>query len=662
LADLTTKRVPIGLGGINKKLDPASLNSQFTPYMNNMLIADGKLRKFGGYSRFTSGTEIPSLTLAGVGNALYNYCDARGNAKLIAVAGGYIFAYDLSNGWYQMTPGKLIPEDAYIDTHASFTVDIGAAIDWEIGIDITCVTAVSDATKIAYDNFAAVDCSAQTKVTGWIKVSDGVIPEAPIILVLSESADGAKVGSYVEVSVPMPTALDTWTFFSVSATLTTLNAVISVGIWNNVSISWAIGDRIQISGIRCVKPLSAVGDFHFVNAIDTSMFTNNGGAAAILTNNVNDLQYWEGLINTPFQTLVHTFPSFAHCRDIVEFYNYFMMLNYKDTTDHAQTIIHSGAGDLNDQTSASSGSYTLFDSVGQILRVIKLGYNLIIFSERSIIIGVFLGSVTKFAFYTITTNLGIFSTKAAVSIGDRVYFIGSDQRFYYLEVSGLPVEIGRAVSEDFFSNFPTVFTDPTKLVAVYNDERLKRVIFQRYISPDTTAYAFNYNEPNNPWEYLSLSHRMKDLIFIEYRKIEYSDYEKWYLALSTSGELYKFDESGSFKMDTTDIACEYQTEDISINEEFEYARWQEFLFTAKSSVAAASVTVQYSTDNGSTWKDVDESPITLENNKWKSYLVHFDVVSRVVRVRFTQTAKDLQIKDNMFISFIPENEKEIEVE
>lgn len=125
-------------------------------------------------------------------------------------------------------------------------------------------------------------------------------------------------------------------------------------------------------------------------------------------------------------------------------------------------------------------------------------------------------------------------------------------------------------------------------------------------------------------------------------------------------QLYNFEDSTSFKMNTADIPCEYQTEDITIDDEFSFARWEEFSFTARSSIAGASVAVEYSIDNGASWKPVNESPVYLSTS-WETNLVHFDVVSRVIRMRFVQTSKDLQIKDDMFISFIAESEKEIEV-
>jgi len=650
--DLQVKPVPIAIGGINKNIDSASLRGLYTPYMKNMFIEKGKLRKFRGYEKLVSINNcLTPINGSAVGKELVDFIDSRGESRFFAFTSESIFYFNsYVQQWNCKSPGGVLDQitPGWTGYHSSFTVDPFGGI-----LIITADETVSDDNLIAYKNFSSIDISSYTHISGWIRTNVSSLG-GNLTLVISESADGAKTGNYVEVSIPDPGAANTDRFFNVSVDLSSLAAAVSLGLYNNSDISWEDNDRVEIRDTQANTIFSIPPTkFEYAIATDTDMFSGNGGSALVITNDQNDLMYSEGVSN--FRTLVHTFPSFSHCRDIEEFWNHFFLVNYNNGYKNVKSLAYSGAGDIDDYVSDSSGSYTLFDTVGKIKRAVKVGYNLVIFSDFSITIGSYLGTITKFLFQTVNNNLGLLEDKALCLVGDTVFFIGSDRRFYQYIIGSRPVEIGRPVSDDLtYSHSAKVFYDNTT----------RRVWFR---IGDNQYYLYNLNTDEKPWEYLELNDDICSLVQFSGDLDTYELFPGTSVMLSeTDSKMFVLNEPttgvNAYTMAGVDIPCEYQTEDISINDEYNYARWQEFTFSAKSAIADASVTVQYSVDNGDSWNNINDGTIYLETDEWKTYTVHFDVVSRVIRIRFTQTSKDLQIKDDMFIGYLPELVDEVEVE
>ena len=391
---------------------------------------------------------------------------------------------------------------------------------------------------------------------------------------------------------------------------------------------------------------------------DTGLFTNNGGTALMFTNGYDKVWNYEGHTGSKFVYNDSTFSGFGYCRELVEFYNYFMTIMYfipGDDVVYGKSIEHSGAGDYNDHSTVSSGNYNLFDGRGKINGVVKLGNILVIFLTKSVIIGAYYGSATKFTFKPLTTDIGLIAHNAYCVNGNDIYFISNKFKFYKLSNSSGLQEIGQKVQKEFFSNISNL----TDLNVFYNQTD-NRVYFVKKAldTGKSISYVYNLNTEQALWEYFEFD----DLITYGHQAVLGPDtaISGYYYPLLIDGDCntYVFKNSYDY-FDTTNIACEYQTEDISVDQELSFFRSQEFVFTAKSSVSGAAVVVQYSIDNGVTWINVDESPIYLLNNIWKTFIVHFDVVSRVIRFRFTQSSKDLQIKNDLFINYLDEGIKEI---
>jgi len=694
MADLQTKRIQIAKHGVNKRDNPIDFAGDFTPYMKNFHIEGGVLKKFSGYSKFPDS----HMTYLGVdyidgyvlssdgesedGRRLVEFTNARGETYLVAITEKHAFAYNLDSSdgsrWRNISPGTVLDfcTAGWTDAHASITVS-HPANDFRLKMDAD-TTISGDSSKITYKNIAAKDITGYSKIGLWVTsyVTSGTIP---LQLVVSESADGAKAGTYITLDLSAKASDNGNRMFVVlSGDFSGLNTVISLGIWNN-NADWNSNDWVKIDSIVAISEMD--NDELYValtEANDTNMFSS--GNALILSNNSEDLYFWDATPNAPFsnpfETLVHTFPNFQYCREVVEFYNYFMMINYVTGSLYRKSIEHSGAGDMDDHSSISSGNYWLSDATGKLLKAIKLENYLMVFSEHSILLGAYYGSAAKFTFKVLANNFGLIGSNAICVVGNTVFFIGSDRKFYIYNLNSSFEEIGRPISEDFFSWGALGATSTTDDIKVCFDRYSQRVYFFSMLSKYLKSYALNLRGQTPAWEYYefpdedSINNEVNIADMLSTTAIAYegahskqnSELATIFLSCSypspDSARTYRLhnpdDVNTSFLADESEIECEYQTEDVSINDELEYARFQEFIFTAKSSLASSSVNVEYSVDNGNSWSSVEESPIYLENDEWKTYQCHLDKVSRVIRFRFTNTSKDLQIKNDMFVRFMPE--------
>ena len=697
--DLETKQVKIAQLGLNEYDTPISHQDKYSPYMKNMFLEGKTIRKFRGYRRFNQGSDTVKQILAldseEIAQKLFQYADTAGVTHLLAMTDTNAFQWidrgeDFS--WACISRGTDVDdcEGDWTKDHASFSELSAGSITFDEAtvayddsgefygsssggghvsgggsIGYTCDATAADTNIIAHNDFSSVDLTGHTKISGWIRRGAIAFANNPT-LVIGENANGAKTGTYVEITLPDPGVNNEWRFFSVTADLSSMNAAISIGLYNN---NFVTGELVYLDEVRVTTPFAtSFPTYDFIKGstfTDTTMFSNNGGEAFVITNNIIDLSYFEGQSGDVFKALVDTLSGFNKCIDLVEFKNYGMLFNYEITsTRYAKSMTHSGVGDMDDHTSSSSGTYTLYDTQGDMLTVVKTPNTITIFSELSITIGNYLGTITKFKFDTTYPSLGLIHPRAVVEVGGVIFFIGSDQKIYALSPGGGIVEIGRLIT-----NLASKYLDIDKYrfsFASYS-RKLGRVFFCSDDGSNTIIYSFNLNTTPPSWEFLTLNDKMVDIIsaHIPNRSYPFVTSRQYVtLALSNDGKIYSLDEaysdSSSSQMSGSDNACEYQTSDMSINEEFEYARWQEFTFTAKSALASSSVIVQYSIDNGTTWTAMDESPISLTNNTWKTYLMHLDTVSRVIRIRFTNASKDLQIKDDMFISYSPEGVDEVD--
>lgn len=673
--DLITLPIPIARGGLNKDIEPTSLEGVFTPFMLNMIIEARRVRKRLGYRQL--GANLP---LTGSGMELIEYIDARGTVRTLAITTTHAYEYQAdTNLWLQMTPSIDLENcnagwtQGSGDTVAYDTTD---KIEGSGSLKITLAAERSDGNLLAYKDISSVDVTSMTHVGFWIKSSIDLAANA-LEIVVSESnhASGEKTGTYVET---LTTALvaDTWKFVCLAKTLTSFDAVISCSIFANATIASAT--VIRLDDIRAYDEMA--GDVSKAVssclATDINEFTGNGGLALVLSNQVDDLFYFEGDSDDVLATLVHAYPSFVNCVVIAEFWNHFMLINFNEGNQNVRSVAYADAGDIDDFSGGTSGLAYLTDSVGKIIQAARLRAELVLYSTRSITLGRYYGTSPVFLFPTLIGRTGLFSSKAIITLTNLHQFIGTDQRFYnYVGNSQLSL-IGRNIEKSFFKELD--FSKKQHVICGY-DEVLDRSYFTFPRAQDTyakAAYCMNRGQPEMPWEYFEFADDIRSFVMHVNQITVYCDSTAMagiycdeaaffcddsfgqadapiMISLSSDGYVFQHDETLG-KDDDADIECEYQTQDITVDKEEHFARWEWFTFIAKSILAGGTVSVFYSDNEGSTWMEFDDSPVTL-TSAWTVFRIPLDHVSRKIRYRFYQhSSADLQIRDDMHTAAVLE--------
>lgn len=415
-------------------------------------------------------------------------------------------------------------------------------------------------------------------------------------------------------------------------------------------------------------------------ATDTNKFSNNGGDALIVSNDLDDIQYYEGDSGDKFETLVHGYPSFANCKEIVEFWNHFMILNFNDGNNNIRSLAYADLGDIDDWSGGTSGANRLTDSRGGILRAVKLGSNLVIYSEESITICRYIGSTSIFAFPTLLHEIGLLSETSLWASSNIHMFCSSDQKIYayYGETHIKP--IGEVIEDSLFDelNFSNKHLMTTGL-----DAGRHKVMFCFPRSSDAyakAAYVYNYRRSEESWEYYEFNDSIRSISQFNNQFAWHCDESPWStrycdehvlycddsygetgfpmaIFIDDAGYVYQIDEA-SGQDDDANIECIIDTPEFAVDYEETMGRWQWFSFIAKSDVSGASVNVYYSDDSGDTWNELTESPVSL-NASWTTHRLVLDVLSRRIRYRISQnSSKDLKLRGHYKTKVIPQSERD----
>jgi len=533
--DYTSKRLTVAQKGLNLQLEPTLMKGMYSPYMKNMMLENGSLMKFRGYSGFGDNGNLKSINGSEVGCALRPFIDYEGKTRVFAFTDktGFVTAEtpgETTGGlnFININPGVSVEQcsTGWTDAHADFDVSHDGSIRvYQASLEVASNATPADANKICYKNFSSKDLSGYTHVCGWIQVNFSPLPEAPLTLVISESADGAKAGTYVEIEIPVNDATPyAWRFFCVAVDLSSMNAAISIGLWNNASINWANGETVYFDMIDAITLLHHdydgqgvyEGRYTFADVTDTDYFASGDGKALIVSSysNQDDLLYWYST-TAHLQTLVHGIPNFSRTLCVMEFWNHFFIGGYKASSYSWNSLAHASIGDIDDWVSDGSGFYTLTDTMGKILRMTKNDYVANIYSEYSISHGRYYGSHILFTFPCIMDRLGLLGQGALVDAEEGDYFVGSDKRFYFMPLGQKPVSIGDAITPTAFDK-SHYYTYRRSYLVCGKYGSMHRILFGLPYDPPYMGYedfplrVYAYNIITKAWEYYEFEHTIRD--------------------------------------------------------------------------------------------------------------------------------------------------------
>lgn len=404
---------------------------------------------------------------------------------------------------------------------------------------------------------------------------------------------------------------------------------------------------------------------------DAAEFALNSGDALVISNGTADgLFYFEGQSGDYFRPLDTGIASFSNAKEISSFWNYMFLWNYSSGNQVVRSWKRSAVGAIDSFDEAGSAFGTLTDSIGEIVRVKKLGYDSIIYSANSITTAVKSGGVTTFEFPTLVYETGLFASKAIWDFVNVHFFIGTDQKFYGYSGGQILNEIGLGIELAFFQELKmslkeriTFGIDPNhhKLYCFYPDSSSE--FGKKY-------YAYNYRAPVKSWEFGEFAHNVRDYslfsntinyfcdsdqfagIFCDETALfcDDSSIQSGYplpVFIDSDSNTYKINESlGTFAGEQID--CEYQTLDFSVNlEQFE-TRFAWVSFNLMSLFDGDFITVQYAVDqdiDNNIWTTLVDSPISL-TKAWTEYRLPLDAVGRRISFRLIQNdgSKDVQIR------------------
>lgn len=531
--DYISKRLSIARRGLNFELEPTLMKGDFTPYMKNMMLDKGGLRKFPGYALIANNPNFRSIGGSEVGCALHQFTDGDGKNHVLAFTDDTAFDLDLQTSvkirWRNINPGITLDRFNvnWADAHANITIAIEASAGIkDSALKIAGDSSFSDALIVGYRNFESTILTGYTHVCGWVKTT--VATGESLKLVISESANAAKSGDYVTIQIRTDDIVaDEWRFFCEEVDLSSMNAAVSIGIWNDAGIAWTTGTVIRVDEIRAITLLHHVAvsstyryRYDFAIATDVNEFTEKQGRALIVTSydDEDDLMYYEGSRTgadlDPLTTLVHGISDFKIARCIIEFWNHFFIGCYTiDTTKSLMALGHAAIGDIDDWSSAGSGFYNLTDTRGEILRLTKTDYMMNIYSEFSISRGIWYGTYILFTFPCIMPNLGLFTESALVQAFNGDYFIGSDQNIYFMPIGQKPLGVGAAITPTLFD---LIFVGSWKVhIASGLFGEMNRILFAiPTVKNQYPTDIYVLDTRTKGWEYYVFEHKIRDFEFV----------------------------------------------------------------------------------------------------------------------------------------------------
>ncbi len=753
-------KISIARRGLNKDIQPTSLQGVFSPNMINMVVETDLIRKHLGYSKL--GVNLP---LVGTGMELIQYTDAVGTIHQIAITdkAAYLYNSDIDQ-WVPIMPslllndcegsevdsgtttsaatGKLIEigqnfvttisvddiihnttDDTYgvvtvVDDNSNLTVIPDALMasgdaytihgdsDWTAGTNmkaapdpetvklgtyslrLTAEAVIAAGTEIATAELSNVDCSGYSIVGFWLRAD---FANCQVTVTIKQ--DG---GTDVEgTSIVIPLA-NKWYYAMALVDLSSLNSADDLAI--DTETAMANKNRIFIDDIRVYTKFTGDVDdrFSFCKVTDPTMFSTTG-MALLISNNVDDIYYYEGQSGDVFNPSTNLaavsskgfdFTNFANVKEIEEFWNHFFYFNLTTSVTSIRGFAFADLGDIDDWSGGTSGAGVLTDTTGEIVRVKKLGADLILYSKKSITIGKYLGGQFLFMFPTVIHETGLFAPKAIWGFVNYHIFLSTDLKVYQYSGGSQLTDVGKQIEDSLFSELDA--SKKARVTMGIDPINHKLFIFIPEAG-DTYAksyYALNYKNPNLPWEHGHFRDSVRGMSVFDNERDWYCDDEDlkdlfcdevdFYcdgafsqsgnpiaIFISDNGYVYQLDERGTH--DGYEIEALYETEEATPDGEYVNCRWHWFSFLGKSDIVNSTVEVFYSIYDGaewSEWVEFDTSSISL-TDRWTLYRLPFDSVARKVKVRFYQPAesraigssRDLQIRGNMIFELTRETAK-----
>jgi len=457
-----------------------------TPDSRNCSWQDGVIVKRPGYPRL--GANLP---LSGDVVGLHYFTLFSGTRYLIAATEDDLYKLNsTSERWEHITPSTVLETCDSGWSAGSGDTLVHDTTDKHMGtasMKLTLVAGRSDGDLLAYKDISSADISGHSHIGFWIK-SSMALSAGDLEVVVSESnhAAGEKTGTYLETEITA-IAADTWTFVRVAGTLTDFDAVISVSLFANASLTEAL--VLHLDDVRAYSPLTGDDDdfaeFAMIRDLTQTdqwavisnrkalfKYTGSGQAEALIST------YPAG-VTSLYANHILAFKGHLHLFDVTENGNrYPTRARWSDTHDPADFL-------------NGNASYQDLTGADWIQAAVLMGADhLCVLKSGSLWIGYATGDSDVFRFEVQVPGLGALAGRTAKWLRNGVVFLGWDDVYRF---DGSSWEsIGRPIRKELFRVLDVAQAD--RAYAVVHDERKEYWLVVPRVGntyPDT-AFVWNF--------------------------------------------------------------------------------------------------------------------------------------------------------------------------
>ena len=279
--------------GLDSTTDPVLIDSSQWSGCQNVIPHSTRWGKRSGYG--TDGNALPVSDYS-----IVQIIDFNGTR--LAITTRDVFAYSGGN-WHVL--GLTLQDcESSGDWTPSANVTAADSTDGKKGTYSLQLTVADGFTTgiLAYTNFGSMSLLDRSAVGFWIK-STVSLDSGDLSIVVSESADGAKSGTYSEINIPAISS-DTWTYCRISNDFSDHDSVVSLGVYQNVDKGSVV---IKIDDIKALRSFSGTTS----NRIDWVIAASpDWGERVVITNGVNPIITWNGS-SEDYDLLIHDYPGLA---------------------------------------------------------------------------------------------------------------------------------------------------------------------------------------------------------------------------------------------------------------------------------------------------------------------------------------------------------------
>lgn len=394
--------------------------------------------------------------------------------------------------------------------------------------------------------------------------------------------------------------------------------------------------------------------------VDWVVATDASKHRLFITNNRDNILTWDGSAVRCLKWIdAVSYPSDPAesivCKTLSVFFDHLILGNVSlgSSAATAKSVIWSDVTDFDEFKTGTSGEALIPALAGEILTLEPLGDRLVVYSEDTIALILFVGFPLIFSFEIIVQDTRLVSARAVVGFGpvhlycsqENIYFFDGTRnirpvadKIRILYKQDLDTSIGNrfftfndVIRRLIFISVPVSSTVTSTFVFDYSVFDLSKFRWTRYLYTDrpTTMGFFLRRAGGLTWADNPIAWEDDTGIWDEAsEKVDFP-----IRVLGAKGQVFLMDETVTTD-DTVDVTSTYESIDFVVPEAniSHIGRWMEI----EGDFTGASVEVLFSTDQGSTFTSAETLTLT---SIFTNRTVFIDTSSRTLRVRLTSTSQ-----------------------